>query len=190
MIEAIRPKLEFLTKEFIQKIVEEAFEILEKQGVFVENNQALKLLKDAGMKVDESTQRVHLKSGSIEDCLSSTPSIVKLYGRTGEKEFIVGGDHVHFDPGAAAITILDHKTQEERKAESEDLVKFYRLTDCLEHIDFQSTGIVSSDVPDLISDSYRLFLGLQYSAIVVSQHLVIHCFALSCLRAHPVHPHQ
>jgi len=163
MIEAIRPKLEFLTKEFIQKIVEEAFEILEKQGVFVENNQALKLLKDAGMKVDESTQRVHLKSGSIEDCLSSTPSIVKLYDRTGEREFIVGGDRVHFDPGSAAITILDHKTQEERKAQSEDLVKFYRLTDCLEHIDFQSTGIVSSDVPDLISDSYRLFLGLQYS---------------------------
>ena len=164
MIKTIRPKLEFLSKAFIQKIVEEAFEILEKQGVFVENNQALKLLKDAGMKADETTQRVHLTSRLIEDCLSSTPSIVRLYDRAGEKEFIVGGDHVHFDPGSAAITILDHKTQEERKAESEDLVKFYRLTDCLEHIDFQSTGIVSSDVPDLISDSYRLFLGLQFSA--------------------------
>ncbi|MCK4758588.1 MAG: trimethylamine methyltransferase family protein, partial [Candidatus Aminicenantes bacterium] len=163
MIETIRPKLEFLSKAFIQKIVEEAFEILEKQGVFVENNQALKLLKDAGMKVDETTQRVHLTSRLIEDCLSSTPSIIKLYDRTGEREFIVGEDHVHFDPGSTAITILDHKTQEERKTESEDLVKFYRLTDCLEHIDFQSTGIVSSDVPDLISDSYRLFLGLQYS---------------------------
>ena len=163
MIETIRPKLEFLSKAFIQKIVEEAFEILEKQGVFVENNQALKLLKDAGMKADETTQRVHFTSRLIEDCLSSTPSIVKLYDRTGEREFIVGEDHVHFDPGSAAITILDHKTQEERKADSEDLVKFYRLTDCLEHIDFQSTGIVSSDVPDLISDSYRLFLGLQYS---------------------------
>ncbi|MQY57683.1 hypothetical protein GH140_05770, partial [bacterium] len=164
MIKTIRPKLEFLSKAFIQKIVEEAFEILEKQGVFVENNQALKLLKDAGMKADETTQRVHLTSRLIEDCLSSTPSIVRLHDRAGEKEFIVGGDHVHFDPGSAAITILDHKTQEERKAESEDLVKFYRLTDCLEHIDFQSTGIVSSDVPDLISDSYRLFLGLQFSA--------------------------
>jgi trimethylamine--corrinoid protein Co-methyltransferase len=43
------------------------------------------------------------------------------------------------------------------------MVKFYRLTECLEHIHFQSTGIVSSDVPDLISDSYRLFLGLQFS---------------------------
>ncbi len=164
MTEAIRPKLEFLNKAFIQKILDEAFEILEKQGVFVENNQAMKLLKDAGMKADETTQRVHFTSALVEDSLSSTPSTITLYDRTGDKEFIVGGDHVHFDPGSAAITILDHTTQEERKPQSEDLVRFYRLTECMEHIDFQCTGIVSSDVPDLISDSYRLYLGLQYSA--------------------------
>ena len=163
MIKAIRPKIEFLSKEFIQKILDEAYDILDKQGVYVENQEALKLLKEAGMKVDESSQRVHITFQLVEDSLSSTPSIIKLYDRTGEKEFIVGEDNVHFDPGSAAITILDHKTSEERKAVSEDLVKFYRLTDCLEHIHFQSTGIVSSDVPDLISDSYRMFLGLQFS---------------------------
>jgi len=164
MIETIRPKLEFLSEELIRKILDEAYEILEKQGVFVENQEALTLLKEAGMKVDDSTQRVHITSKLIEDSLSSTPSIIKLYDRTGEKEFIVGENHVHFDPGSAAITILDHETQEERKPVSEDLVKFLRLTDCLEHIHFQSTGIVSSDVPDLISDSHRLFLSLQYCA--------------------------
>jgi trimethylamine--corrinoid protein Co-methyltransferase len=164
MTETIRPKLQFLREELIQKILDEAFEILEKQGVFVENREALELLNDAGMKVDESTQRVHITAQLIKDSLSSTPSVIKLYDRTGEKEYIVGKDEIHFDPGSAAITILDHETQEERKAVSEDLVKFCRLTDCLEHIHFQSTGIVSSDVPDMISDSYRLYMGLQYSS--------------------------
>ena len=163
MIKTIRPKLEFLSKEFIQKIIDEAYDILEKEGVFVENKEALRLLKEAGMKADEATQRVHITRALVEDSLSSTPSIIKLYDRTGDKEFIVGEDHVHFDPGSAAITILDHETSEERKPVSEDLVKFYRLTECLEHIHFQCTGIVSLDVPDLISDSYRLFLGLQFS---------------------------
>jgi len=164
MIETIRPKLEFLSKALIQKILDEAYELLEKQGVFVENQEALTLLKEAGMKVDDAAQRVYITTRLIEDSLSSTPSIIKLFDRTGEKEFIVGENHVHFDPGSSAITILDHETQEEREAVSEDLVKFCRLTDCLEHIHFQSTGIVSSDVPDLISDSYRLFLCLQYCA--------------------------
>jgi len=164
MIKAIRPKLELLNKKFIEKIIEEALSILEKQGVFVENQEALKLLKEAGMQIDELTQRVQITPQLVEDSLSSTPSIIKLYDRTEEKEFVVGEDNVHFDPGSAAITILDQKTSSERKAVTEDLIKFHRLTDCLEHIHFQSTGIVSSDVPDLISDSYRLFLGLQFSA--------------------------
>ncbi|UCC38588.1 MAG: trimethylamine methyltransferase family protein [Candidatus Aminicenantes bacterium] len=163
MIKTIRPKLEFLSKEFIQKIISEAYGILEKEGVFIENKEAMNLLKEAGMKADESTQRVHITSELVENSLSSTPSIIKLYNRTGDKEFVVGEDQVHFDPGSAAITILDHNTSEERKAASEDLINFYRLTECLEYIHFQSTGIVSSDVPDLISDSYRLFLGLQFS---------------------------
>lgn len=163
MIKTVRPKLEFLNEEFIKKIIDEAFDILEKEGVFVENQAAIRLLKEAGMKVDEPTQRVHITHELLEDSLSSTPSTIKLYDRTGDREFVVGEDQVHFDPGSAAITIFDHKTSEERKAVSEDLVKFCRLTECLEHIHFQSTGIVSSDVPDLISDSYRLFLGLQFS---------------------------
>jgi len=164
MIKTLRPKLEFLSKEFIQKILGEAFEILEKQGVFVENKEAMELLKEAGMRVDEKAHRVHITTKLVEDSLASTPPEIKLYDRTGKKEFIVGEDHVHYDPGSAAITIFDHKTSEERKPVSEDLVRFHRLIDCLQHFHFQSTGIVSRDVPDLISDSYRLFLGLQFSA--------------------------
>jgi len=163
MIKAKRPKLEFLSKELIQKILNEAYYILEKHGVFIENQEALDLLKEAGVNVKNSSQRAHITPRLVEDSLSSTPSIIKLYDRTEKNEFIVGKDNIHFDPGSSAITILDHKTSEERKAVSDDLIKFYRLTDCLEHIHFQSTGIVSSDVPDLISDSYRLFLGLQFS---------------------------
>ncbi len=164
MIPTKRPKLELLSPDFIQKIIDEALIILKKQGIFVENKEALELLKEAGMKVEESTQRVFLTSQIVEDSLSSTPSVIKLYDRTGEKEYIVGEDEVHFDPGSAAVTILDHQTQEERKPVTEDLVKFIRLTECLEHIHFQSTGLISSDVPDIISDSYRLYIGLLFSS--------------------------
>jgi trimethylamine--corrinoid protein Co-methyltransferase len=163
MIKTLRPKLEFLSKKFIQKIIDEAMDVLQRHGVFIENQEALRLLKEAGAKVDASTQKVKIASRLVEDSLSSAPSTIKLYDRKGEKEYIVGEDYVHFDPGSAAIFILDHKTSEQRKAVSEDLAKFCRLTECLENIHFQSTGIISSDVPDLIADSYRLFLGLQFS---------------------------
>ena len=164
MIKSKRPKLELLGKSFIRKIVDEAFLLLEKQGVFVENEAALALLREAGMQIDETARRVKITRSLIEDSLSSAPSTIKLYDRTGEKEFVVGGDMVHFDPGSAAVTILDHATQAERKAVTEDLIKFCRLTDLLTHFHFQSTGLISSDVLEEIADVYRLYICLQYSS--------------------------
>jgi len=69
MIKTIRPKLELLSRRFIEKIVDEAYEILDKQGIFVENKEAQKLFSQAGMKVDKKTNRVYLKRRLIEKCL-------------------------------------------------------------------------------------------------------------------------
>jgi trimethylamine--corrinoid protein Co-methyltransferase len=163
MIKTIRPKLELLSRRFIEKIIDEAYEILDRQGIFVENKEALKLFSQAGMKVDKKTHRVHLKRRLIERCLATAPAVIKLYDRTGEREYVVGGDEVHFDPGSAAVTILDHKTGEERKPVTKDLVDYCRLTECLDNIHFQSTGLISSDVPHPIADIYRLYAGLIFS---------------------------
>ncbi len=164
MIKPKRPKLDLLSKSFIRKIVDEAFLLLEKYGVFVENEAALTLLREAGMEIDESARRVKFTRRLIEDCLCSAPTTITLYDRTGEKEYVVGSDWVHFDPGSAAVTILDHGTQVERKAVTEDLIKFCRLTEVLPHFHFQSTGLISSDVPEEIADVYRLYICLKYSS--------------------------
>ncbi|MGB8953279.1 MAG: trimethylamine methyltransferase family protein [Candidatus Aminicenantales bacterium] len=163
-IQTLRPRLELLSRELIDKIIKESFWILEKQGVFIENQEALTLLEAAGVKTDRAAQRVFISEKLVQDTLASAPSSLKMYDRSGEKEFFIGANEVHFNPGSAAVTILDHKTQSEQKPVTRDLVRFARLTDSLEHIHFQSTGLISGDVPDMIADSYRLFLGLQFCA--------------------------
>jgi trimethylamine--corrinoid protein Co-methyltransferase len=164
MIETIRPKLELLSREFIEKIIEESYQILEKTGIFVENTEALSLLSDAGMRIDSSQQRAFLTQELVQDCLATTPKVIKLYDRSGEIEYLVGEDEVHYNPGSAATAILDSKSLTQRDATTEDLVQFVRLTDCLENIHFQSTGLISGDIDGIISDSYRLYIGLQYSS--------------------------
>lgn len=162
MIPAVRPKIELLSPELVKKIIDEALIILEKQGVFVENREAVKLFREAGMKVEEQTQRVFIAPKLVEDSLASTPAMIRMYDRSGENAFVVGGNEVHFDPGSASVTVLDPATQAERKPETTDLVRFTHLTECLPHIHFQSTGIISGDVPEAIADSFRLYIGLQY----------------------------
>lgn len=163
MIRTLSPKLELLSNELIQKITDEAYSILENQGVFIENEEALDLFREAGMKVDASSQRVQITAKLIESSLSSTPPSLKMYDRDGEIEYLLGGDEVHFAPGSVAVTILDAETQQERKAVTNDLIRFARLADCLEHLHFQSTGILSTDVYEIVSDSYRLYIGLLFS---------------------------
>jgi len=163
MIKTLRPKLELLSNELIQKIMDEAYSILENQGVFIENKEALDLFREAGMKVDPHSQKAHITPQLVENSLSATPPSLKIYDRDGEAEYFLGGDEVHFDPGSVAVTILDSETQQERKAVTSDLIRFAHLTDCLEHLHFQSTGILSTDVSEIVSDSYRLYIGLLFS---------------------------
>ncbi len=162
MIPAVRPKLELLSGELIDKIVDEALGVLELQGIFLENAEALALLRDAGMRVDKDAERVFIRPGLVEESLKSAPSVVRMYDRWGDIEFVVGGEEVHFDPGSAAVKVLDPSTRLERKPETRDLVRFARLTEELAHLHFQSTGITSGDVPEIIADSYRLYIGLQF----------------------------
>jgi trimethylamine--corrinoid protein Co-methyltransferase len=163
MIKPKRPKIELLSKPFVKKIVGEALALLEKQGVFVENAEAMELLWGAGQKIDRTGKRAFLAADLIDDCVSAAPAVIRLYDRSGRQRFVVGRDEVHFNPGSAAVTLLDHFIQAERKPLTEDVVKFVRLTEALPHIHFQSTGLVSSDVPSEIADIYRLYIALHFS---------------------------
>ena len=164
MIPPARPRSELLSRPLLDQIVEEGFLLLGREGVFVENREARSLLRGAGQDVDESTGRVRIGRALIETCLASTPGRITLYDRSGERAYDVGGDEVHFDPGSAAVRILDHATQRERKAGTRDLVEHARVADACGSVHFQSTAIVASDVPEVVADSFRMLVGLQYSA--------------------------
>jgi trimethylamine--corrinoid protein Co-methyltransferase len=156
MFDAKRPKLELLDKGFVEKIVDEALTLLDRHGVMVENAEAARLLGEAGARVDAGTQRIRLGRKLVEDCLASTPATTVLYDRKGEKAFAVGGDEVHFDPGSAAVTMLDHATQEQRKASTRDVVDLSKLVETLEPLHFQRTALIAADVTASVSDACRL----------------------------------
>jgi trimethylamine--corrinoid protein Co-methyltransferase len=160
MFQAKRPKLELLSQAFVDRIVDEALTLLERYGVMVENAEALELLGEAGAAIEKNGQRARPGRKLIEASLATTPPAVDLLDRSAARAFKVGGDEVHFDPGSAAVTLLDHATQSERRAETPDVVAFYKIVETLENFHFQSTGLIASDVPAAVGDAYRLYLGL------------------------------
>ncbi len=161
MLETKRPKLNMLSKAFIEKIVDEAIDVLEKTGVMVENEEAVRLLKAAGCEGKGLT--IKFNENIIRESLKSAPDSIQIYNRDEQLTMNLEGDNIHFDPGSAALMILDSETEKEREPVTKDLIQFVTLTDNLSNFAAQSTGLISTDVPKAMQDRYRLYLGLQYS---------------------------
>jgi len=159
----MRPSISVLDKITKEKVITEAFEILEEIGIFVENKEAITILGNAGLKVDSKKQVVKIPRDIVKKALKTAPSTIKLFDREGKQAAELGDDNICFDPGSAAISVLDTKTNEIRTAVSKDFIDFTKVVDQLEHIHAQSTAITCSDVPDMVGDRYRLYLALIYS---------------------------
>jgi trimethylamine--corrinoid protein Co-methyltransferase len=138
-----------------------SLEVLEKAGVIIKNKPALKLLGDAGCSVESN--HVQIPNDLVEEQLKKVNSKFTLYSRDGEQAYTVGGDNVIYNPGSAAIFFIDRMTGEMRRAKANDFKELVRLTDALEYIHAQSTAMVPSDVPEEISDLYRIYVVLKNS---------------------------
>jgi len=160
VLETRRPKLELLSKAFIEQIISEALDVLKKTGVLVENEEALGLLNGEGCEINNQT--VLIKEDLVQKSLKTVPASIRVYNRYGDLAMNLEGDEIHFDPGSAALTILDPKTGEEREPRTQDLIRFASLTDALPNLAAQSTGLISTDVPNEMQDRYRLYIALQY----------------------------
>lgn len=158
----MRPQLRFLQKELIERIVAEAREILRTLGMEIHNRQALELLSDHGARVDIGSYHAWFTDEIIDRALSTALSGFRLYDVKGEETHDLSGENVYFTPGSAAINILDHETGTMRKPVTDDYIRYARLMCAMDNIASQSTALIPTDVPDEVTDSYRLFLSLLY----------------------------
>jgi trimethylamine--corrinoid protein Co-methyltransferase len=157
----LRPSIKLLKDSLLRKILDEAYVLLETKGVFVENAEAIRIFLDGGARRENTSKRILIPHDLTRRAVASSPKIIRMFDASGKQSYEVGGDHVHFDPGSAALRIFDHRTQSERPAITSDLCRFHSVVQRLEHFHFQSTGLISSDVSDEIADCYRLFVALQ-----------------------------
>jgi len=154
--------LHFLTNEAIEAIHDVTLELLEKTGVSVKNEKTLALLKENGCEIQD--QIVKFPSSLVEESIRKVPSTFNIYNREGNVEFSVGSDNVVFNPGSSAVYFKDGKSGEIRKGTENDCIELVKLVNDLEHIKFQSTALVPSDVPVEITGPHRLYTILKYSS--------------------------
>lgn len=158
----MRPTLRILSDQVVEQIIAEGFELLRDPGVRVHNEEALGLLEQAGATVDRHARVARIPEALVRRALETAPSSFDLYSLDGKPAVHYGGDRVQFDPGSAALAILDSQTRQQRPPTTADFVTFVKLVETLPQIDAQSTALICADVPAEIGDLYRLYLALHY----------------------------
>ena len=160
----MQPKLEILSPDLVNRVLDEAFQLLMEPGIKVQSPEAKELLLAAGAKPDADPLVVHVPESLARQALESVPHEFFLHNRAGEPVVRYGGDAVHFDPGSSGVHVLDPETLEHRSSYTADLVRVVKVAEMLPQYDAQSTAIVCNEVPKEVGDLYRLYLVLLYSA--------------------------
>ncbi len=182
----MRPAFCLLDDALADRIIEEARSLLCRLGVEIHNPPVLELLADHGAEVDRAGFRARLRPEILDRALATVPRSFALYDVVGNLTHNFSGDNVYFTPGSAAIHILDSRTGKMRKPDTGDYIRYVKLTSGLRHIASQSTALIPADVPEAISDSYRLYLSLLYGekpvitgAFTIASFNVMHDFQLA-----------
>ena len=159
----MRPFLQVAEPAMIDRIIDEARELLATVGMEIRGAWLRSRLLEAGLPAN-AAGRILFPAGVVDRALATAPASFTLYDRDGNAHAEIGGDDVHFVPGSSGLHVQDHRSGQTRPATTRDFVEYVRLCDSLEHVRYLATAFsTGEDIAVDVSDAWRLFLCLTNS---------------------------
>jgi trimethylamine--corrinoid protein Co-methyltransferase len=143
------PQFRVLSSKQLDELHFASLHILEKTGVTIDSEEALRLLGGAGADVS-NPKRVKIPSPLVEQMLRAVPKNITLYTREGEPCIFLNGTRVYFGGVTDCPCVLDPFTGTRRSCYVEDAAALTRLCDFLPNITWLgSSGTVHGLPPEL-----------------------------------------
>ena len=148
--------LNMTTNEQCRQIHLASLEVLERAGVDVQLDEALRLLKAAGADV-RNPAKVKIPSALVDWALRNTPQKIIIYDRNGHPAMRLEDRNGYYGTGTDTLNVIDLETGKRRGARGHDVDRVVRLTDALDQIDFVANmgSVASDEVPPEIADRHN-----------------------------------
>ena len=139
-------QLELFTDDQICDFHLATLRVLEEIGIAIHDENAAKILADAGADLDEKTRVVKIPQNLVSDAIRKVPKSVTLGARNPRWDLHLWRKTVYSGSGSCAVNVLDFDGKR-RKASVKDLGDLTRLQDGLEHVNFISPIVLPYDLP-------------------------------------------
>ena len=122
-----------ISQETLKQLHNATLALLERTGVCINSDEALKLCADSGIPVDFGTKRIHPRQEHIERALSTMPRSMTIHGWGHHPPVSLARDQISILSGGGNLRVLTLDGQYE-PASWEYLRQFNRLLDALPNI--------------------------------------------------------
>lgn len=136
-----------LTDHDLQAIYATALDLLARLGMGEVPDRLRTDLMGAGATADRNG-RVLMPPALVEAAIDSAAKTFVFHGRDPDRSIEVGGNHVHFGTGGAAVQTLDLHSSMYRPSTLKDLHDFTRLQDVLANVSWFTRCCIATDVED------------------------------------------
>ncbi len=149
-------KIDFniLNKDKITQIHRATIDILCNYGVKIDDSEIVDKLTSNGANIKKDN--ICIPEEMVEKALKSSPDIISLYNRFGEKCIELGKNSIYFGTHADMLEIIDPVTNEIRNFKREDTELMTKVAEFLPNISFILAVGLQSNVPEKIQSQIAL----------------------------------
>ena len=154
------PYFEILSEDQVYAIHSASLEILQRTGMNVHNEEALKIFGEGGAYVEGD--RVKIPPVMVEQALKSAPSRILVTGRYGKGKVLLERNVVNYGLGTDVPNHIDPYTHEIRPTVIKDIENTGKVVQKCDNVDFTSNSGLASDVRPEMQDLYHYKAGSTY----------------------------
>lgn len=140
-------RLEVFSADELREIHLATLEVLQRTGVFVEDEEALTIFAEGGADVDRERRVVRLPAHLVEEAVRTAPPKVVLCGRTPDRDVVLEDGRVGFTNFGEGIQVVDPYTGELHESLKQDVADCTRIIDALPEIDVVERPLGAHDAP-------------------------------------------
>lgn len=136
-----------MSKDDLESIHWATLDVMEKTGIKIHSEKALKILDDAGAFVNHKKHIAKIPAHLVEETLRKAPKHIRLYARNPKFDVKLDGKHVYFSTDGIGIATIDFETGKKRDSIKKDVATAAIIADALECIHIYWPIVIASDVP-------------------------------------------